>query len=93
RDRLMLWVELHGDKEDFARFLAPRLSVGDRIIQPSIVQNERTAIRGEGGRYLARCVYWFPAKDVDGDSRVTLLIQTPEGQERTRFEIDLAKMR
>ncbi|HSE92911.1 MAG TPA: hypothetical protein VLF19_06365 [Methylomirabilota bacterium] len=93
RDRLMLWVELHGDKEDFARFLAPRLSVGDRIIQPSIVQNERTAIRGEGGRYLARCVYWFPVKDVDGDSRVTLLIQTPEGQERTRFEIDLAKMR
>ncbi|MGH7393747.1 MAG: hypothetical protein ACREM3_30470 [Candidatus Rokuibacteriota bacterium] len=93
RDRLMLWVELHGDREDFARFLAPRLSVGDRLIQPSIVQNERTAIREDGGRYLARCVYWFPVKDVGGDSRVTLLIRTPEGQERTRFDIDLAKMR
>ncbi len=93
RERLMFWVELRGDKEDFARFLAPRLSVGDRVIQPSIVQNERTAMREEGGRYLARCVYWFPAKDFAGDSRLVLRIQTPDGQERSRFDIDLAKMR
>lgn len=93
RDRLMVWVELRGDKEDFARHLSPRLQVGDRVITPSIVQNERTAIREESGRYLARCVYWFPAKDVSGDSRLVLMIRTPDGEPRARFDIDLAKMR
>ncbi len=93
RDRLMVWVELRGDRADFARHLAPRLHLGDREISPSTVQNERTAIREESGGYLARCVYWFPAKDVPGDSRVVLSIRTPDGQERARFDIDLAKMR
>jgi hypothetical protein len=89
----MVWVELRGDKEDFARHLAPRLRVGDREIAASTVQNERTAIREESGRYLARCVYWFPAKDVSGDARLVLTVRTPDGQERARFDIDLAKMR
>lgn len=93
RDRLMVWVELRGDRADFARHLSPRLHVGGRVIAPSIVQNERTAIREESGRYLARCVYWFPARDVSGDARLVLMIRTPDGEERARFDIDLATMR
>jgi len=93
RERMMFRVELRGNTEDFARFLAPRLVVGDRVIQPSLAQNERTAVREESGRYLARCSYWFPAKDFAGDARLVLRIQTPDGEERSRFDIDLAKMR
>ncbi len=65
----------------------------DREIEPALVQNERTAVRQDNGRYLARCVYWFPTKDLTGTSRPVLVVRDAEGQAVSRFAIDLARMR
>jgi hypothetical protein len=93
KDRLMLWVSLHGGDEHFARYLKPRLVLGDLEIEPLVVQNERTAVREEDGRYLARCVYWFPVKDLGPRARPVLVIRDPDEQLVARFAIDLGKMR
>ena len=93
RERLMVWVQLHGPKEDFARHYAPRLIVGDREIVPSFVQNERTGLRQANGSFLARSVYTFPNREIDGQSKLVLMIRDPDGHVVSRFTIDLAKMR
>jgi hypothetical protein len=93
RDRLMFWVSLNGAREDFARYYAPRLLVGDLEIEPVFVQNERTGLRQANGSFLARSVYAFPTRDVTGTSKVVLLIRDPAGQLVSRFAVDLAKMR
>ena len=93
QDRLVIWANLRGPREDFARFLAPRLVLGDREIDPTFVQNERTAMRLEGGSYLARCVYGFPVKEITPKSRVILVVRDPDGRDVSRFTIDLASMR
>ena len=93
QDRLVIWANLRGPREDFARFFAPRLLVGDREIEPTFVQNERTAARAEGGGYRARCVYGFPVKEITPKSRVILVVRDPDGRDVSRFTIDLASMR
>lgn len=93
QDRLVIWANLRGPREDFARYYVPRLLLGDREIEPTFVQNERTAARAEGGGYLARCVYGFPVKEISPRSRVTLVVRDPEGRNVSRFTIDLASMR
>jgi hypothetical protein len=93
QDRLLLWASLHGPREDFARFYSPRLRVGDREIAPAFVQNERTAARQGDGRYLARCVYGFPTRDLTGTSRVALIVRDADGRDVSRFTIDLSTMR
>jgi hypothetical protein len=93
QDRLVIWASLHGPREDFARFFAPRLVLGDRQIEPAFVQNERTAVRTDGGRYLARCVYGFPVKEIAPKSRVVLVVRDSDGRDVSRFTIDLASMR
>lgn len=93
KERLRLEVNVVGPREDFARFLAPRLRVGDRDIAPALVQNERTAVRQENGRYLARCVYWFPSTDLTPTTRLTLILRDGDGRELSAFPIDLATMR
>jgi hypothetical protein len=91
--RLVVWVQLRGRSEDFARHYAPRLMYGTREIRPSFVQNERTAIRRDDGAFLARCAYGFPVRDLDGNARVVLIVADNEGRDVTRFTIDLAAMR
>jgi hypothetical protein len=93
RDRLVFWLTLRGTSEDFARYYVPRLMVGDREVQATFVQNERTAIRQQDGAYLARCVYGFPTKDVKGRERVGLVVGDGDGRDVSRFTIDLASMR
>lgn len=93
RDRLMLTVHLHGSGEDFARHLRPRLLVAGKEIAPTLVQNERTAVRGDDGRFRARCDYWFPTRELSPTSRLTLVVGDPNGKPVARFSIDLAKMR
>jgi len=93
QDRLVIWASLRGPREDFARFLVPRILLGAREIEPTFVQNERTAMRLEGGNYLARCVYGFPVKEIEPKSRVVLVVRDPEGRDVSRFTIDLASMR
>jgi hypothetical protein len=93
RDRLVFWASLHGPREDFARFYTPRLRVGDREIEPAFVQNERTAVREADGRYLARCVYAFPTRNLAETSRVTLVVRDVDGRDVGRFTLDLSTMR
>ena len=93
RERLVVWAELHGNAEGFARLYVPRLVVGDLEIKPTFVQNERTAVKQEDGRYLARCLYGFPIRDLDGRARAALIVADGDGRDVTRFAIDLGRMR
>jgi hypothetical protein len=93
RERLVFWADLVGPREDFARHLRPSLLVGSRELEPTLAQNERTAVPTDEGRYLARCVYWFPSHELTGRERVTLLVRAGDGQPLTRFTIDLGRMR
>ena len=91
--KLTFWVTLKGGKPDFARHYAPVLRNGKDDIQPSFVQNERTATRDEDGRFAARCLYVFPTEGVTGTSRLTLLVRDPDEKEMAKFTVDLAGMR
>jgi hypothetical protein len=93
QDRLVFWVELKGPRDDFARFYTPRLLVGARQIEPSFAQNERTAARGEDGKYVARCVYGFPTKMLSGTGKVVLVVRDGDGRDLTSFAVDLSTMR
>ncbi|HKQ67366.1 MAG TPA: hypothetical protein VJZ73_20275 [Methylomirabilota bacterium] len=93
QDRLVIWASLRGQREDFARFYVPRILVTDREIEPSFVQNERTAMRTENGGYLARCVYGFPVKEIGPKARLVLVVRDTDGRDVSRFTIDLASMR
>ena len=93
KERLMFEVNLLGPRPDFARYLTPRLQAADREIEPTLVQNERTALRQDSGAFLARCRYWFPNKDLTAASQLVLVVRNAEGQLLARFPIDLARMR
>jgi hypothetical protein len=94
QDRVMVWVELHGPREDFARYYAPRLVLDDQEIVPVFVQNERTGQRRTSGSYLARSVYAFPrGETITGQSKVVLVIRDPDGKLVSRFNIELGRMR
>jgi hypothetical protein len=93
RDRLVFWVELKGPREDFARFYTARVQAGERQVEPTFVQNERTAARGEDGKFVARCVYGFPTKVLTGTSRIVLVVRDGDGHDVSTFSIDLSSMR
>lgn len=92
-NRLVVWANLRGGSEDFARFYAPRLLAGSREIKAAFVQNERTASRQDDGRFLARCIYAFPIQNLTGRDRLALVVADADGRDVTRFTIDLAGMR
>jgi hypothetical protein len=92
-ERLVLWLELRGPREDFARLYSPRLTSGARQIEPAFVQNEHTALRTGDGTFVAHCVYAFPTKAFTGSSKLGLLVRDGDGQPVTSFAIDLASMR
>jgi hypothetical protein len=91
--RLMVAVQLRGTREDFARHYTPRLLAGSREIKPTFVQNERTALRGDDGVFLARCLYGFPIRDLLGRERLDLTVSDADGRPVSRFTLDLATMR
>ena len=93
RERLMVWVELHGPREDFARYYTARLLLADREVEPAFVQNERTGLRRANGSFLARSVYAFPNREIGPDAKLVLVIRDPGGQQISRFAIELGKMR
>jgi hypothetical protein len=92
-NRLVMYVNLKGKGEDFARFYVPRLVAGEREIKASFVQNERTAVRQDDGAFMARCVYGFPIQDLTGRAKVALVVADADGRDVSRFTIDLASMR
>ena len=91
--RLSFWAVFQGPREDFARWYEPVILARGQAIKASFVQNERTALRQEDGRYLARCLYAFPADELQPRDRITLLIRSREGREITKFTVDLGAMR
>ena len=91
--KLAFWVTLRGGKSDFARFYTPEILAGSHTVKPSFVQNERTAIREDDGRYAAQCMYAFPAGGLDPKSRVVLVVKDADEREVAKFTVDLAAMR
>lgn len=93
RGRIQFLVAVHGPRVDFARWYAAVLRVGQREIKAVFAQNERTALRLEDGRYLARNIYAFPTEGLAPTGTVTLVVRTREGKEVLRVPIDLGAMR
>ena len=91
--KLAFWVTLRGGKSDFARFYTPEIFAGSQTVKASFVQNERTAIREESGRFAAQCVYAFPTEGIDPKGRVVLVVRDAEEKEVAKFTVDLAAMR
>lgn len=93
RGRLSFWATFRGLREDFARWYRPVLLVRGQAVKASFVQNERTALRQEDGRYLARCLYSFPTDGLQPRDRVTLVIRNQDEREIAKFSVDLAAIR
>ena len=93
KGRLSFWAVFQGLREDFARWYEPVVLARGQEIKASFVQNERTALRQESGRYLARCLYTFPTDELQPRDRITLLIRSRDGREVIRFNVDLGAMR
>jgi len=91
--KLVLWATFRGPRADFARFYVPALLRGQQAIKASFTQNERTALREEDGRYMARCMYVFPAGELDRAGKVTLVVKGPDDKPVGRFTVDLSAMR
>ncbi len=91
--RLTLWAVLRGPRVDFARFFQPVLVAGGQEIKASFVQNERTALREDDGRFTARCLYVFPVEGVDPQATVTLLVRDVDAKPVARFTVNLSTMR
>ena len=91
--KVVLWATLRGAKVDFARFYIPMLVARQQEIKASFTQNERTALRGEDGQFTARCLYVFPAENVDPRATVTLLVRDGDEKLVAKFTVDLSTMR
>ena len=92
-NKLTFWVTLRGARSDFARSFEPVLVGGPAEMKATFVQNERTALREEDGRFAARCLYVFAAEGVAPRGRVTLLVRDPDSKEMAKFTVDLSTMR
>jgi hypothetical protein len=91
--KLAFWVTLRGARPEFARFFEPVLLNGKTEVKASFVQNERTALREEDGRFAARCLYVFPSEGLDPRGRMTLVVRDPNEKEMAKFTVDLSAMR
>ena len=91
--KLSFRVTLRGGKTDFARFYRPTLVAGKNELKPRFVQNERTALREDDGRYAALCVYVFSAEGLAPKDRVVLVVRDADEREVAKFTVDLAAMR
>lgn len=94
KGKLQVLVATFGRQVDFARWYQAVLRVDDREVRATFTQNERTALRLEDGRFLARNLYVFPLEGLPVRGTVTLVVR--HGLERTevlRATLDLGRMR
>lgn len=92
--KLFFWASLRGRQADFSRWYRAVLLVpGKEEIKPSFVQNERTPLRQEDGRFLSRSVYVFPTDGLAPKGRVTLVVRDKDEHEVAKFPIDLSAVR
>ena len=93
QDRLVVWVQLRGAREDFARFYVPRLLAGGaRSRRSSCRTSGRRSARTTGTTWPAASTV-FRSKDLTGRDRLALVVADADGRDVTRFTIDLARMR
>ena len=69
------------DRADFLR----RIERLDREVSEALKQEDE--------RYLARCRYEFPNKELSPTARVVLIVRDANGRQTSAFTIDLAAMR
>jgi hypothetical protein len=95
KGRVQLVVTMYGRARDFARWYQPTLLTDGREIKATFVQNERTPLRLEDGRYAARNVYVFPLEDLATNGPVTLVVRgaPPDHKEVLRSALDFGKFR
>jgi hypothetical protein len=94
KGRIQLKATMHGKAVDFARWYDPVLVAGRQEIKASFVQNERTALKQEEGRFAARNIYVFPVEGLPAQGTVTLVVRHRiDKKEVCRASIDLSKMR
>lgn len=92
--KLFFWTFLRGPRADFSHWYRPVLLVpGKDEIKPSFVQNERTALRQEDGRFLSRSLYIFLTDGLAPRGRVTLVVRDGDKREVAKFSVDLSAMR
>jgi hypothetical protein len=94
KGKLELLVTMYGRQVDFARWYQPVLQVDTQEIKASFVQNERTALRLDEGRYAARNLYVFPLAGLPPKGTVILVVHhSIEKTEVLRAPLDLGRMR
>lgn len=94
KGRIQLKATMPGKAVDFARWYDPVLVAGRQEIKASFVQNERTALKQEDGRFAARNIYVFPVEGLPAQGTVTLVVRHRiDKKEVCRTSIDLSKMR
>ena len=94
KNRIQFKATMSGKAVDFARWYDPVLVAGKQEIKLAFVQNERTALRVEDGRYAARNIYVFPIEGLPAQGTVTLVVRHRiDKKEVCRGSIDLSKMR
>ncbi|HHT9120698.1 MAG TPA: hypothetical protein ACFYD3_09210, partial [Candidatus Hypogeohydataceae bacterium YC41] len=80
----------------FTRLRPATLRQGETAVTPSFEfipkLAETSNFYPESPAYMASCVYKFPIKTLNTDASVTLVVVTPEGEERL-FLFDLSRMR
>jgi hypothetical protein len=92
KDRLVVWVSLHGPRTDFARYFEPVLTFSGGVVPAIFVQNERTAMAQPDGVFLARNVYGFLARTIPPKAPVVLVVKNGDA-EVARFTVNLGGMR
>jgi hypothetical protein len=94
KGKLQLVVAMVGPAVDFARWFQPVLMVGSKEVKPAFAQNERTALKREDGRFVARNVYVFPLEGLPPRGSVTLVVRhAVDGKEVLKTSLDLSAFR
>jgi hypothetical protein len=92
--KLMIAVVFYGDEIDFAKDYHCVIKIGDKIIQPSYIQNEdeaeKTIIWPFSPAYKAMNFYIFSTADIPRDAVIQVIAI---GDKEETFTVDLSKMR
>ena len=91
--RLVMWVQLRGKREDFARHFAPKRP-GRHPRDQALLRAERAHGPAPGGRRLRGPLrVRLPLRDLNGRDRLALRVADSDGRDVSRFTIDLSTMR
>jgi len=91
---LVIGVYFLGDKIDFAKDYHCVIKIGDKIIQPTTVENQYVSDKTDSWpsspAYEALCVYCFPTDDIPRDAIIQVITI---GDKEETFTVDLSKIR